>query len=184
MSAALRLLGLIGLLLAMSGCLGTTEEIFAADQAATVPGVEGNYVQKESNTQDVVRVERIAGSPDYAYFDPKQPDKDRGRMRAVSVGGDIYVLQMRDDSWPADQYWQLLVKIERENNSVKRVVVVFPDDDAVTALAAQSGVELAAPGAGDAFAPKMLKGSRAAIAAFLRKLPTLPLREIGSYVKS
>jgi len=183
MTNILRALGALGLLFALSGCLGSTEEIFTADQAATVPGVEGTYVQKDSSSQDFLKVERIGGGPDYAYFDPKHPDTDRGRMRAVSVGGDMYVLQMRDDTWPAGVYWQVLVKIEREKDVVARVVVLFAEDDAVAALAAQSGVELGAPGQGDAYGPKTLKGSREAIAAFLKKLPTLPLREIGTYAR-
>jgi hypothetical protein len=183
MAAVLRVLSLIGLLLALSSCLGTSEEIFGSDQATLVPGIEGDYVEKDGSAENALRVQRIAGSSDYAYFDPKRPETDRGRLRAVSVGGDMYLVQMREDKWPAGRYWQLLFKIERENNAVTRMVVLWSGDDAVTALAAQSGIEFGPPFEGDASGPQTLKGSREAIAAFLKKIPTLPLDEVGSYVR-
>jgi len=184
MAAALRLLALLGLVLAISGCLGSSEEIFGADQAVAVPGVEGDYVQKDGGSQDILRLERIAGTSDYTFFNPKAADKDRMRLRAVSAGGDLYLLQIRDETWPAGRYWHVLVRVERENNTVARVVVLFPEDDALLALTAKSGVELGPPGEGDAYGPKTLVGSREAVAAFLKKMPTLPLREIGSYVRT
>lgn len=184
MRALLRAAVVVGLLASVAGCIGTSEEIFGPEAAAVIPGIEGNYIQQTGNQDDVVGIEPISGTRDYAYFNPKNPKSDRGRMRAVSIGNEMYVLQMRDDSWPQGQYWQLLLRIVRENGAVKNVVVLWPEDDAVATLAAKSGIELAPPGEGDTFGPKALKGSRTAIAAFLKNLASLPLREVATYAKN
>jgi len=182
--AGLRLLGLFGLLLVIAGCLRTTEEIFGPDAATLVPGIEGNYAPKDGNAQDVLTIELIPGTRDYAYFDPKNREKDRGRMRGVAVGNDLYFLQMRADDWPPRSYWQVLLKVVRQNGAVTGVVVMWAEDDAIAALAARSGVEIGAPGEGSDSGPQTLKGSREAVAAFLKKVPTLPLREVTAYVRS
>jgi len=183
-AAGFRLLGLFGLLLALSSCLGSSEEIFATDQAVNVPGVEGDYVQQGGGSGDTLRLERISGSPDYAFFDPKNPDQDRMRLRAVSAGADMYLLQIRDDTWPAGRYWHVLVRVERANNAVARIVLLFPGEAALNTLAAQSGITFGPPGPSDTYGPNTMQGSREAIAAFLKKIPTLPLQEIGTYAKS
>jgi hypothetical protein len=184
MRAILRTAVIVGLLAAVAGCIGTSEEIFGPDAAAVVPGIEGSYTQQGGDQDDVVTVEAISGTRDYAYFNPKDRERDRGRMRAVSFGNEMYVLQMRDDTWPQGRYWQLLLRVVRQNGSIKSVVVLWPEDDAVAALAVEDGIELGPPGEGDAFGPKTLKGSRAAIAAFLKSLASLPLREVATYVRN
>ena len=179
-----RIAACLALLLATSGCLETREEIFGPNEAALVQGIEGKYIERGGKDDDAVAVERIAGTRDYAYFDPKDREHHPGRLRAIALGGDTYLVQLRSDDWPPSQAWQLLFKVNRKGDTVESVVLSWPEDDAVAALAAKSGVELAQYDKEGGLGPKIPKGSRASVAAFLRNLATLPLREVGTYLRN
>jgi hypothetical protein len=182
--AILRIATFLGLLLAASGCLETHEEIFGPDDAVLVPGIEGKYTEQGGKDEDAVAVERISGTRDYAYFDPKDPKHEPGRLRAVALGSDTYLVQLRADDWPPGHAWQLVFKVHRKGDSVESVVLAWPEDDAIEALAAKSGVVLGPSDKDGAFGPKVLSGSRAAVAAFLKSLATLPLRDAVTYLRN
>ncbi len=170
---AARLTAALALLMALAGCFETRGEVFKADAAVTVPGLEGIYVTSTNR----YAVTAVPGSHDYTFANPTNPKDGPGRFRAVPVGNNLYAVQLRLDEWDTDLYWELLFRVTRKGDAIERIVALEPDLGATEALAAKSGIELLKSPDDSVDDPKILTGSPDAVANFVRALATLPAKE-------
>jgi hypothetical protein len=183
MRLASRLAVLLALLLGMAGCYETDQEIFEAGSAVAIPGLEGRYV----NGDTVYIVSRIEGSKDYRYVESAPSPAGEGTLRIVPAGGDVFLVQLHRKEWEPNVHLQLIFRILRSGDAIRELQQLSVGDKLLTTQAEKTGVSL--PKEGEQSGSKTggggaIKGSREAIAAFLRGLAAGPFDHADIYTRT
>jgi len=167
---AVRIAVALGLLIGLAGCYETKGPVFGPKDATSVPGLEGRYIGEKNDTEYVVT--RLPDSADYLFRQPKYPKDGPVRFRAIALGGDLYLMQIEVQPKKTNEYWHLLMRVERDGGRVQRVVQVEPKPADVEALVRRSGGKLTpSPHSLD---PPTIGGSHGAVVSVLRGLAELP----------
>lgn len=164
--AALALLLLIGL----PSCYQTEHEIFGPKEAAIIPGLAGRYASDDNRWV----VAQIRHTPDYTIRNLKNPHDPPVRFRAVSLGNDLYLMQLQVDP-TKPTVWHVLFRVTRDNGRITKITQLEPSDDAIKERMRQlSSVTLSPPPEGSLADPQIIGGPVDAVANFLKSFATLP----------
>lgn len=85
---------LVGLVLLVSGCYETDQEIIMASEAAKVYGLPGTYTSRSATT----RIWEVPGTDDYRFEELDVDGVSSGYLRAVPLRGNIYLAQAKYDN--------------------------------------------------------------------------------------
>jgi hypothetical protein len=165
-----RVLLALALSAGLAACYETEYEVFGPKEAAIIPGLAGRYTDEQIEYVIVP----IRHTPDYTFRDPSHPQDPPVRFRAVSLGNGLYIMQLQYDPKKPRSYWYVAFRVTREGQRITEITQLEPDDTAVGALAAQSGVNLTRPAGRGPSDPQVIEGQPAATAAFIKALASLP----------
>jgi len=182
MRLASRFLVILTLLLGIAGCYETDQEIFDAGSAVGIPGLEGRYVNGDS----AYLVSRVEGSKDYRYVESAASPPGEGTLRIVAAGGDVFLVQLHRKEWEPNVYLHLIYRILRSGERIRELQQLSVTDKLLVAQAERTGVIL--PKEGEQGSSKTggggaIKGTREAIASFLRALAAGPFDHAEIYTR-
>ena len=165
---ALALLLLIGL----ANCYQTEHEIFGPKEAAIIPGLAGRYASDDNQWS----VALIRHTPDYTVRNLRNPQDPPARFRAVALGNDVYLMQLRPDPTKPN-VWHVLFRVTRNNGRISEIDQLEPSDDAVKERIQQlSSVTLSPPPEGSLGDPEIIGGPKDAVASLIKSIATLPTK--------
>lgn len=138
-----------------AGCYETENEIILASQAVRVEGFPQNY--------SGYTITAVSGSNDYRYLKPAENNlpAESGYLRMVPLRDNIYIVQVKDDS-----YQNYIIMFLRLVNGAggKDLKMVFPEANAKIDDVSRYGIKI---NANDWFGAQ-LSGSRKNIMTFLK----------------